>query len=109
MHRLRASLSEFGWRRRVFLLLVLVTLGVFGFMGVVLFQPGLIGGLVSGTPLWVKVSGMIALLPVLHIALAPVLHAALLLLVATILRVYRRRGMTSSGWRKQHERPRLRR
>jgi peptidoglycan/LPS O-acetylase OafA/YrhL len=35
MHSLRASLSEFGWRRRVFALVVLVTLGLFGLVGVV--------------------------------------------------------------------------
>jgi len=93
----------------VFLLVVLVTLGLFGFVGVVHFQPDLIGGLVSGTPRWMKVSGIIALLPVLHIALAPVLHAAVLLLVAlvaTILGVYKRRDMTPYRRHKQHEQPR---
>ncbi len=45
MHAPRASFSEFGWRRRVFTLVVVVTLGLFGLVGVVLLQPGLIGGL----------------------------------------------------------------
>jgi hypothetical protein len=93
----------------VSLLLAPVTLGLFGFVGVRLFEPDLIGGLVSGTPLWMKVSGIVALLPVLHIAVAPVLHAALLLLVSLVARlllVCRRRGMTPYGWRKQHRRPR---
>ncbi len=39
---------------------------------------------------------------------SPVLHAGaalLLLLVATALGVYKPRGMTSYGWRKQHEQP----
>jgi hypothetical protein len=39
---------------------------------------------------------------------SPALHAALallLLLVATVLAVYKPRGMTRYGWRKQHERP----
>ena len=57
----------------VSLLLASVTLGLFGFVGVRLFEPDLIGGLVSGTPLWMKVSGIVALLPVLHIAVAPVI------------------------------------
>jgi peptidoglycan/LPS O-acetylase OafA/YrhL len=35
MHSIRASLSEFGWRRRVFALVVLVILGLFGLVGVV--------------------------------------------------------------------------
>jgi len=30
MHSLRALFSEFGWRRRAFSLVVLVTLGLFG-------------------------------------------------------------------------------
>ncbi|MBI2247836.1 MAG: hypothetical protein HYU65_07890 [Armatimonadetes bacterium] len=47
MPSLRASLSEFGWRRRVFSLVVLVTLGLFGLVGVVLLQPDLIGGLLG--------------------------------------------------------------
>ena len=47
MASLRASLSEFGWRRLVFSLVVLVTLGLFGFVGVVLLQPDLIIGLLG--------------------------------------------------------------
>jgi len=47
MDSLRASLSAFGWRRRVFSLVVLVTLGVVGVIGVVLFQPSLIAGLLG--------------------------------------------------------------
>ncbi len=43
----RASLSEFGWRRRAFSLVVLVTLGLFVFIGVVLLQPDLISGLLG--------------------------------------------------------------
>ena len=43
----RASRSEFGWRRRVFSLVVLVTLGVVGFIGVVLLRPNLIAGLLG--------------------------------------------------------------
>ena len=43
---------------------------------------------------------------------SPGLHAALsllVLLVATVLAVYKPRGMTRYGWRKQQERPRLHR
>lgn len=47
MHSLRTSFSEFGWRRRAFSLAVLATLGVFGFVGVVLFQPQLVAGVVG--------------------------------------------------------------
>lgn len=47
MPSLRASLSEFGWRRLVFSLVVLVTLGLFGLVGVVLLQPDLVGGLLG--------------------------------------------------------------
>jgi len=42
-----ATSPEFGWRRRVFSLVVLVTLVLFGFVGVVLLQPDLIGGLLG--------------------------------------------------------------
>lgn len=44
---LRASLLEFGWRRFAFWLVVLVTLGVFGLVGLVLLQPDLIAGLLG--------------------------------------------------------------
>jgi hypothetical protein len=44
---LHASVSELGWRRRLFSLVVLVTLGLFGLVGVVLLQPDLIGGLLG--------------------------------------------------------------
>jgi len=47
MRSLRASLSEVGWQRLVFSLVVLVTLGLFGLIGVVLLQPDLIGGLLG--------------------------------------------------------------
>ena len=47
MLSLRASLSEFGWRRLVFSLVVLVTLGLFGLVGIVLLQPDLVGGLLG--------------------------------------------------------------
>ena len=88
---------------------VLVILGFVGFVGVAHFHPDSIGGLVSEMPLWVTVSGIIALLPVLHIAIAPVLHALVLLLVslaATLLGVYKRRGMTPYRRRKQHQQSR---
>jgi len=35
MHSLRALPSAFGWRRRAFLLVVLLTLGLFGLVAVV--------------------------------------------------------------------------
>lgn len=47
MTSIRASPSEFGWRRRMFSLVVLVTLGLFVFIGVVLLQPYLIRGLLG--------------------------------------------------------------
>ena len=47
MPSLRASISEFGWRRHVFSLVVLVTLGVSGLIGVVLFKPDLFAGLLG--------------------------------------------------------------
>jgi uncharacterized membrane protein YhdT len=108
--------SRFALRARlatpVFSLLVLVTLGILGFMGVVLFQPDSIDGLVPGIPRWMELTAVVALLPFLHIALAPIPHAALLLLVslvATTPAVYKRRGTTPCGWRKRHQRPRLHR
>jgi hypothetical protein len=40
-------MSELGWRRTAFSLVLLVTLGLVGFIGVVLFQPDLISGLLG--------------------------------------------------------------
>jgi hypothetical protein len=45
MNSLRASLSKLGWRRVAFSLVVLVTLGLFGLVGIVLWQPDLVIGL----------------------------------------------------------------
>ncbi len=47
MTSMRAPLSKFGWRRRMFSLVVLVALGLFVFIGVVLLLPDLIGGLLG--------------------------------------------------------------
>lgn len=91
------------------LLAVLVILGLCGIIGVAYVQPDLIGELVSGTPGWLTISGIIALFPILHIALAPIFHAAVLLLVSlviTILGIYKRRGMTPYRGRQQHDQSR---
>jgi hypothetical protein len=44
MESIRALPSNLGWRRSVFSLVVLITLGLFGLVGVVLLQPDLIVG-----------------------------------------------------------------
>ncbi len=47
MVSLRASLREWRWRHLAFSLVVLVFLGMVGFIGMVLLQPGLIAGLLG--------------------------------------------------------------
>jgi hypothetical protein len=45
--RPRAGFSTIGWRRTAFTVVVLVVLGVYGFVGIVLFRPDLIAGILG--------------------------------------------------------------
>jgi hypothetical protein len=83
--------AQLGWRCQGFFLVVLVPLGLAGFMVAGHVPHQLIRGLGSRIPVWVKVAGTVPLVLALH-PLLTLLHPGLLLLAATILGVRKRRA-----------------